>query len=640
MNLEAALVDVSHLLVSSNRVDLREVLKAICEAVEADSAYLVTSAWHPPSSIPDTTTEIVFWHRDGHPPPSDLLVSNLLDGDYRHANRGTDHQTAHPGKPAGTFFIHSDSDQGIIKGIVIPVLSQDDQFVGYLGIALSESSEARLNEQSRILSIFGDLLASYYSRVLAEQALRESEERWRKLVGRHPDPILITDENDKILYGNRAASTLLGLDDGARLEQFNFTDFLDAEQYEEVTRLQRQQLEQKHHQTIEHEVTRLDGEERIVESLTTVVSFRGKPAHQLVLRDITERRATEERYRTFVRTIAEGIFRIDLVRPIAIHADPELQLRHIQQYGVLAESNQMMLDFMTSLGIGDVTGRSVGTAFPFLPDTVYETFVRANYRLEGFEFSSQRPGHESRHFAVNAVGRIEHGFLRRIWGSCIDISARVEMERRMVAVLEEQQERIGRDLHDGVGQLLTGIRMLTANLAGRLEQDGASPATETARKVSRFAEEASQRVREICRGLSPPQISQEELAYSLDALVTYTQSICEAECTFSWDGIAEVPDREAKVQLYRIAQEAINNTLKHAEASTVRVSLTTEREFIILEIEDNGIGFDQDAMFAQSIGLYSMHRRANSMRAVLSIESAPGEGTRVRVAYRALPDPA
>lgn len=635
MNLESALVDVSHLLVSSNRVDLREVLKAICEAVEADSAYLVTSAWRPTDAAPDTLTEIVFWHKDGQPPPSDLIVSGLLHTDAIHAERISNPRLSILNEGASKYFIHRNDEHGVIDGLVIPVLSQDDHFVGYLGISLSDPSEIAVQEQSRVLSIFGDLLASYYSRVLAEQALRESEERWRKLVSRHPDPILITDENDRILYANRAAAALLGVEDEAHFKDLGFTDFLDAEQYEEVRRLQRRQLEQKHHQTIEHEVTRLDGDERIVESISTAVTFRGKPAHQLVLRDITERRATEERYRTFVQTIAEGIFRIDLAQPIAVHVAPDVQIEHILSNGVLAESNNMMLEFMASLGLGDVRGRFVGQAFPLLPESVYESFVRANYRLEGFEFSIQRADFAPRHFAVNAVGRIDHGLLRRIWGSCIDITARVEMERRMVAVLEEQQERIGRDLHDGVGQLLTGIRMLSANLAVRLQGKADSAAIETARKVSVFAEEASQRVREICRGLSPPQISHEELAYSLDALVTYTQSVCEATCTFTWDGTAEVSDREAKVQLYRIAQEAVNNTLKHANASSVTVRLFRAEQAVVLEIEDDGNGFDHEAQFGQSIGIYSMHRRANSMRALLSIESAPGDGTCIRVTYPA-----
>jgi signal transduction histidine kinase len=199
----------------------------------------------------------------------------------------------------------------------------------------------------------------------------------------------------------------------------------------------------------------------------------------------------------------------------------------------------------------------------------------------------------------------------------------------MVAVLEEQQERIGRDLHDSVGQLLTGIRMLSENLGTRhfAPSDEGFAAT---RKVTSFAEEALQRVREICRGLVPPQLYQEGLASALRALASNMDALSDVRCVFSHQGEGDIDDYDAKLQLYRMAQEAVSNALKHAAPNHVWLRFIHTAESFVLEVEDDGTGFDVDAGTGKSLGLYSMKRRASSIRAGLTIDSELGVGTMVR----------
>ena len=625
--IEHALVEASHLLVSATQVDLREVLRILGEAVEAESAYLVTAPGEGEFAMPGSkpSGSVVIWHRDG-----EQSEQRLLDADPASTNPALRLLATTPDYVRRTCHVHTSDLDGEPAGLAIPVLSRQDRFIGYLGIEHTALPEHTLREHGRVLSVFGDLLASYFSRKLAEQALSQSEERWREFVERHPDPILVTVE-DAILYANQACAALLGASDPAALRDYALRDFLPADLYEVVEQQRHVQAHGAAPTPFEHDVIRLDGEDRVVESVSVPTSFLGRPAIQTVLRDVTERKRSEERYRTFVQTISEGVWRIDLERPTPVMTLPRLQADHILEHGYLAECNAMMADLLGAAQIADVVGQRIHVLLPPLDHSMLETFVVSGYRLHNYDLAVAQPDGSLRHFSLNAVGRVERGSLLRIWGSCVEVTERVEMARRMVAVLEEQQERIGRDLHDSVGQLLTGIRMFSENLGRRYFEAGSEGAA-AAQKVTAFAEEALQRVRDICRGLVPPQLSQEGLASALQGLAANIDVLSDVHCTFSQNATVRVEDYNTKLQLYRIAQEAVNNALKHAGPSHIWIRLASHYETLTLEIEDDGAGFDVDEQgTGASIGLYSMKRRAGSIRATLLIESNSDVGTLVRV---------
>ena len=104
----------------------------------------------------------------------------------------------------------------------------------------------------------------------------------------------------------------------------------------------------------------------------------------------------------------------------------------------------------------------------------------------------------------------------------------------------------------------------------------------------------------------------------------------EARCIFVHQGNGDIEDYDTKLQLYRMTQEAINNALKHAQPSHVWIRFVHTPEVFTLEVEDDGVGFDAERSAGKSLGLYSMKRRASSIRATLTIDSEPGVGTMVR----------
>ena len=647
--IEHALVEVSRLLVSSGHADLHHVLRIVGEAVGADCAYLVTvpDEDDPLDGSATPLGTVTRWNRDGayvdQPDfsggtsasgPAMRLLARVHQPETSQASPRPS-AAPHPTAPLYAGKSPELADDGEPSGVAIPLLSQKDRFVGYLGIEHATLSAEDLRNHGRVLSVFGDLLAGYFGRKNAERALSESEERWRKFVEFNPEAILIL-ADETILYANEACARLFGVERAADLQHYALHDFLPGDEYEPadvyaaVKQQQADHVAQPAYTPFEHEIVRLDGGERLVETVAVGVPFKGVSAVQMVIRDVTDRKRSEERYRNFVQTISQGVWRIDLADPVSALTLPYLQAERILETGYLAECNTTMTRLFGADSAGAVVGKSIRTLVPALDRQFIRTFVEDGYRLQNQELTVQREGAPPRHFTINAVGRLERGTLVRIWGSCVEVTERVEMERRMVAVLEEQQERIGRDLHDSVGQLLTGIRMLSENLGSR----HFSPADEgfaASKKITAFAEEALQRVREICRGLVPPQLYQEGLASALQALVANMDALSAVRCSFSHQGTADVEDYDAKLQLYRMAQEAMNNALKHASPSHVWMRFTQTNHLLTLEIEDDGTGFDVEQSTGKSLGLYSMKRRASSIRAELTIDSEDGVGTMIRV---------
>ncbi|MEO0559046.1 MAG: PAS domain S-box protein [Bacteroidota bacterium] len=623
-DVEHALMGVSRLLVSSTGADLHQVLELLGQALEARCAYFtfvaeldlhtpetaILQGKTAPTALPSGLLgETVSWTHDGapmEPLSTDILATvSLIDSD-----------------PTGRVcLIERDDDSATFA---VPLLTEDSQFVGYFGFERERA--AGLSESyGRVLSILGDVLGSHLSRLAAEEARQQTEERWQRLVDRHPDAILVT-VGGAIMFANDTAVRFLGAPDAETLCSLSFRDVLSADDEEAVSEGQAIQLADESPRPFEHVIIRLDGDERIVESLS--VPFPGVPgAIQTVLRDVTERKENEERYRTFVETISEGVWRIDLDEPISRDVSARAQAEHILAKGRLAELNPAMARLFWPHAIAPI-GAFIGTLMVYQGMPLFRTFVDAGHRLHNHEVAFQQSKGPTRYFSVNAVGQFDRGELCGVWGSCTEITDRVEMERSMVAALEDQQERIGRDLHDSVGQLLTGVRMLSDSLATRYDgREGA----DTAARVGVYAAEALDRVRAICRGLVPPQLYNEGAATALAELVTHVDALGPTRCVYRHDGRADLHAPDAALQLYRIAQEALSNALKHAQAETVWVYFGYDDDDLVMEIEDDGRGFVLDAQRARSIGLYSMMRRAHSTGASLVIETRPGAGTTVRV---------
>jgi signal transduction histidine kinase len=203
---------------------------------------------------------------------------------------------------------------------------------------------------------------------------------------------------------------------------------------------------------------------------------------------------------------------------------------------------------------------------------------------------------------------------------------RRRLEREMLEVVAKEQRRIGADLHDGLGQQLTAIEIMCAGL-----KEDVAGAGKLARQVDRIGgmlRESIAQVRALSRGLVPVGDQPDALWASLVELVQQTNSLRRAACRFECPVVVLLDDAALAGELYRIAQEAVNNAVKHGRAKKITVSMVRDGGGLELSVQDNGRGFPK--VLKPGLGLQVMRHRAGGIGADLTVESKPGRGTLVR----------
>jgi signal transduction histidine kinase len=207
-------------------------------------------------------------------------------------------------------------------------------------------------------------------------------------------------------------------------------------------------------------------------------------------------------------------------------------------------------------------------------------------------------------------------------------NARLYEQARGLAALEERQ-KLARELHDSVSQALYGIGLGARTARTLLDRDPPRAAGPLDYVVS-LAEAGLTEMRALIFELRPDALETEGLVGLLEKQAAALRARHGLRVAVDLGSEPDVP-LAVKETLYRIAQESLNNTVKHARASQVMLRLTQEPEGILLEVGDDGAGFDPGGRFAGHLGLRSMRERAARHGATLQVESAPGRGTRVRV---------
>jgi len=210
-------------------------------------------------------------------------------------------------------------------------------------------------------------------------------------------------------------------------------------------------------------------------------------------------------------------------------------------------------------------------------------------------------------------------------------NARLYERGRELSVLEERA-RLARDLHDAVSQKLFSVRAKARAAAVLVDRDPAR-AVEEIDSVAALAGEAHAELRAVIDGLAPPDLAAGGLTGSIRAYAVLAGGTHGAEVVVD---AGELPalDADQETAVYRVAQEAIGNALRHSGSRQVSVCLYRRQRSVILEVSDRGAGFDPGSALA-GLGLTTMRERAASAGGRLSINSAPGTGTRVRLSVPA-----
>lgn len=204
------------------------------------------------------------------------------------------------------------------------------------------------------------------------------------------------------------------------------------------------------------------------------------------------------------------------------------------------------------------------------------------------------------------------------------------LERQIMEISEREREHIGHELHDGLGQQLTGIAFLSKALTQKLAAQNLKEATDSNQIVTLINQSISE-ARQLARGLQPVEIAEHGLMSALEELSANIEKTYSIQCKFISHAPVALRDDAAANHLYRIAQEATNNAITHGHAKHVSIELSTHQGRIQLVIHDDGSGFQPEQISADAgMGLQIMRYRANLIGASLDIESAPGNGTKIR----------
>ncbi len=209
-----------------------------------------------------------------------------------------------------------------------------------------------------------------------------------------------------------------------------------------------------------------------------------------------------------------------------------------------------------------------------------------------------------------------------------------EQTEALAAQMESQEQlRVARDLHDGLGQRVSAIAMLAHRLRGSLEERGSEEA-EAAARLSATIEEAKIELRALVRGLMPVYPDSEGLVDALYRLVEESGRASGVPCSIESNLTVQIEDAFVTRHLYFIAQEALRNALRHAKPSRVVVRLAESDGRIELSVRDDGIGISPADGPEEGCGLRIMRHRAALLAARLVVDSIPGNGTTVKCLLR------
>ena len=335
--------------------------------------------------------------------------------------------------------------------------------------------------------------------------------------------------------------------------------------------------------------------------------------------EVTERHAQQDALRTQARileTMREGVVLID-------------STSH------LITLTNATFDKMFGYGALELQGRSIDPLFsmPALQRKRFERTLRDNSEageVMPVEFECARKD-GSRFVATCVITPLRISGTERWLAVLNDVTERKRLEREIIEISNREQQRIGSDLHDGLGQDLTGIALMLRGVAAQLRKEG-SAARLDVEEVIGLVNNAIESTRSLARGLSPVSGERGGLAAALQTLAARASERYGVRVEFNanLDEPLRLSETSA-THVYRIVQEALTNVIRHSRASDVTVGLETVSGELHLRVDDNGRGFEQSTPEAyEGLGLKIMRYRAQMLGGDLILESGTNGGASVR----------
>jgi PAS domain S-box-containing protein len=557
-----------------------------------------------------------------------------------------------------------------IRSIAVVPIFAEGEWWGQIGFdecfAEREWSAAEIDA----LKAAADTLGAAIQRERSEEATRQSEALYRTVVEQATEYISLVDvETRRFVGSNPAFREALGYSE-EELETLTLYDIVAHDRWS-IDENARRVVESGRYSLGERKHRRKDGTLMDVEISASTVLYEGKEVACIVGHDVTERveafRMLEERVtalagisasltvgqtmETTLEALAAEVVQstaavacsvvlidreMDLPRTVGSHGLPEgytTGLEAAYRAGVRSRAQEV---FRTRQPILARDARRSGLNNPLFSsihhllreaawDTIYFVPLISRGQAVGslnlYYLAGEEPGED------------ETVFL----GAIADQTAVAVENARLFAAAQgkaalEERQRLARELHDSVSQALYGIALGSRTAHALLDrQDSPERVTEWLEYVLSLAEAGLTEMRSLIFELRPESLETEGLIAALKQQAAALEARHEIPVRTTLLGEESDLPLETKETLYRIAQEALHNTVKHARASRSDLRLACDALGITLEISDDGAGFDPEGDFSGHLGLKSMRERAARLGGTLRVESAPGEGTTIRV---------
>jgi signal transduction histidine kinase len=214
-----------------------------------------------------------------------------------------------------------------------------------------------------------------------------------------------------------------------------------------------------------------------------------------------------------------------------------------------------------------------------------------------------------------------------------EVEDRKRLQKELLSIIERERQRTGQELHDSIGQQLTGIAFMIEVLGEKLSDKSLAEQVSYAERINERVGQAAEKTRKLAKGLHPIDLDRNGLVSALQELSVNTEELFDVSCTLECEEAISINDVSVAINLYRIAQEAITNAVKHGKAENIRIGLVPQDGCLSLTVENDGLELSSGLTRTGGMGLKIMRYRAEIISGSLDISKGADGGTIVTCVF-------